>query len=308
MDPFIHPNALCESSNVGANTRVWAFAHVLPGAVIGTDCNICDGVFVENDVRIGDRVTVKCGVQVWDGVTLEDGVFVGPNVTFTNDVWPRSKQHPGTFARTQVCKGASIGANATILPGIKIGQSAMVGAGAVVTQSVPANAVVTGNPARIVGFVDPDSRTMIQPQTLDGDSPVISRVRRVSTNPLSVKTDSRGTLGVGEFGKDVPFAAKRCFFISDVPPGKWRGDHAHHNCHQFLVCARGSCSIAVTDGHALQEYHLRTPRVGLHLGPLVWGTLYRFSSDAVLLVFASEHYDDGDYLRRFEDFISAVEG
>src|SRR5688500_9758190 len=114
---FVHPQALCESANLGEKTRVWAFAHVLPGARIGRDCNICDGVFVENDVVIGDRVTVKCGVQVWDGVRLEDDVFVGPNATFTNDPFPRSRQRPAKFAETVVKKGASIGANATILPG-----------------------------------------------------------------------------------------------------------------------------------------------------------------------------------------------
>ena len=135
--PFIHPNALCESNQIGPGTRIWAFAHVLPKASIGADCNICDGVFVENDVVIGDRVTIKCGVQVWDGVTIEDDVFIGPNVTFTNDPFPRSKVYPEAFARTTIGAGASIGANATILPGLHIGVSAMIGAGAVVTRSVP---------------------------------------------------------------------------------------------------------------------------------------------------------------------------
>lgn len=131
--PFIHPQAIIESgAQIGETSRVWAFAHILPGAVLGQACNICDGVFVENDVVIGNRVTIKCGVQVWDGVTLEDDVFVGPNVTFTNDPFPRSKQYPEHFSRTIIRKGASIGANATILPGITVGTNAMVGAGAVV--------------------------------------------------------------------------------------------------------------------------------------------------------------------------------
>src|SRR5687768_11880475 len=129
MSFFVHPNALCESTSIGADTRVWAFAHILPGTRIGSECNICDNVFIENDVVVGDRVTVKCGVQLWDGVTLEDDVFVGPNATFTNDRIPRSKQYPESFAKTLVCKGASIGANATILPGVTIGRSAMIGAG-----------------------------------------------------------------------------------------------------------------------------------------------------------------------------------
>ena len=129
---FVHEQGLCESAEVGDGTRVWAFAHVLEGARVGADCNICDGVFVEGGAVVGDRVTVKCGVQLWDGVVLEDDVFVGPNATFTNDPLPRSRQWLDEYPRTLVRKGASIGANATILPGLEIGTGAMVGAGAVV--------------------------------------------------------------------------------------------------------------------------------------------------------------------------------
>lgn len=150
---FRHPAAIIETDAIGDGTRVWAFAHILPGARIGDRCNICDHTFIENDVVVGDRVTVKCGVQLWDGVTLEDDVFVGPNATFTNDPFPRSGQHQTSVVRTRVRRGASIGANATILPGVTIGERAMVGSGAVVTRSVPAGAIVTGNPARVVGRV-----------------------------------------------------------------------------------------------------------------------------------------------------------
>lgn len=148
-DYFQHSHALVESESIGLHTRIWAFAHILPGAVIGEDCNICDHVFIENDVVVGDRVTIKCGVQLWDGITLEDDVFVGPNATFTNDSFPRSKQYPERFPRTLVRRGASIGANATILAGVTVGAGAMVGAGAVVTKDVPPNVVVVGNPARV---------------------------------------------------------------------------------------------------------------------------------------------------------------
>jgi acetyltransferase-like isoleucine patch superfamily enzyme len=153
VDYFRHPQALVESSRIGRGTRIWAFAHVLPGATIGEDCNVCDHTFIENDVVVGDRVTIKCGVQLWDGVRLEDDVFVGPNATFTNDLMPRSRQRPPALLQTVVRKGASIGANATILPGVEIGAGAMVGAGSVVTKNVPPGAVVTGNPARVRRYV-----------------------------------------------------------------------------------------------------------------------------------------------------------
>lgn len=153
MAYFVHPQGICETSDVGDGTRIWAFAHVLAGARIGADCNICDHVFVENDVVVGDRVTVKSGVQLWDGLRVGDDVFIGPNATFTNDPFPRSKVYEHETSATWVEYGASIGANATILPGLTIGSRAMVGAGAVVTHDVPANAIVVGNPARIVGDV-----------------------------------------------------------------------------------------------------------------------------------------------------------
>ncbi len=146
----MHEQGLCESEKVGAGTPIWAFAHVLPEAVIGADCNVRDHVFVENDVVVGDRVTIKCGVQLWDGVRVGNDVFIGPNVTFTNDRFPRSKVYPEKFLQTVVRDGASIGANATILPGIVIGKNAMIGSGSVVTSDVPANAYVSGNPATLV--------------------------------------------------------------------------------------------------------------------------------------------------------------
>lgn len=149
---FIHEKAIVEKgAMIGDGSRIWAFAHILPGAVIGEECNICDHTFIENKVMLGNRVTVKCGVYIWDQVTIEDDVFIGPCVAFTNDKFPRSKQYPDSFASTLICKGASIGANATILP-VTIGEYAMIGAGAVVTKDVPPYAVVVGNPAKIIRF------------------------------------------------------------------------------------------------------------------------------------------------------------
>lgn len=147
---YVSKNAVCDSRDVGEGTRIWSFAHVLKGAKIGRDCNICESVFIENDVLIGHRVTIKNGVQIWDGITIEDESFIGPNVTFANDRYPRSKNTEYHLERTVVKKGASIGANATILPGLIIGESAMVGAGSVITKNVEPFTVVVGNPARVI--------------------------------------------------------------------------------------------------------------------------------------------------------------
>lgn len=156
---LIHPSADVQSEHIGENCRIWQFVVILPGATIGDDCNICAHCFIESDVVVGHRVTLKNGVYLWDGLRIEDDVFIGPNATFTNDRFPRSKEYPTEFLRTSIRRGASIGANATILPGIEIGERAMVGAGAVVTRNVPAGAVVVGNPAKVVGMVPMEGAT-----------------------------------------------------------------------------------------------------------------------------------------------------
>ncbi|WP_299238819.1 acyltransferase [Sulfurihydrogenibium sp.] len=150
---YIHPKAIVESNKIGKGTRIWAFVHILPEAVIGENCNICDHTFIENDVIIGNNVTIKSGVQIWDGLRIKDNVFIGPNVTFTNDLYPRSKVYPKEFIKTYLEEGVSIGANATIICGITIGKWAMIGAGSVVTKNVPDYALVFGNPAKIKGYV-----------------------------------------------------------------------------------------------------------------------------------------------------------
>jgi UDP-2-acetamido-3-amino-2,3-dideoxy-glucuronate N-acetyltransferase len=150
---MIHPLSDVHSLTIGERTNLWQFVVVLAGAKIGKDCNICAHCFIEDDVLIGDRVTVKSGVQLWNGVRVEDDVFIGPNVTFTNDLYPRSKVRPSEFLKTHIGKGASIGANATILCGIRIGEGAMIGAGSVVTNDVPAGETWVGNPARQIKMV-----------------------------------------------------------------------------------------------------------------------------------------------------------
>jgi UDP-2-acetamido-3-amino-2,3-dideoxy-glucuronate N-acetyltransferase len=140
---FQHELSVVETKCIGKDTRIWAFAHILPGAKIGSNCNICDHTFIENDVIIGNNVTIKCGVYLWDAMRIEDDVFIGPNATFTNDKYPRSKQKPENFLPVILRRGCSIGANATILPDVTIGENAIVGAGAIVTKNVPADSIVT---------------------------------------------------------------------------------------------------------------------------------------------------------------------
>jgi UDP-2-acetamido-3-amino-2,3-dideoxy-glucuronate N-acetyltransferase len=151
--PRIHTLADVKSDHIGRGTDIWQFVVIFKGSTIGADCNICAHVLIESDVVVGDRVTVKSGVQLWDGLRVEDDVFIGPNVSFTNDMFPRSKVHDSQLLLTTIRKGASIGAGAVILPGIEIGANSMIGAGSVVTKSVPALALVVGNPARVVGSV-----------------------------------------------------------------------------------------------------------------------------------------------------------
>jgi len=306
---FVHSNAIVESSKIGKNTRIWAFVHILPGAVIGEDCNFCDQVFIENDVVIGNRVTIKSGVQLWDGITLEDDVFVGPNATFTNDPFPRSKQYPESFARTILRKGASIGANATILPGLTIGQCAMVGAGTVVTKDVPPFAIVVGNPARIIGYVQANKKNILSTRTTPG-SAINSEgdlgVKGVRLYDLPIVSDLRGNLTFAEHEGSLPFLPKRYFLVFNVPSKDVRGEHAHRECHQFLVCVKGHCSVVVDDGHNRAEVLLNRPNLGIHIPPFVWATEYKYAEDAVLLVLASDVYKSEDYIRDYDTFLSVV--
>jgi UDP-2-acetamido-3-amino-2,3-dideoxy-glucuronate N-acetyltransferase len=148
----IHPTSDIQSKKIGLGTAIWQFTVVLPGATVGKNCNINSHCFVENDVIIGDGVTIKCGVYIWDGITIEDNAFIGPNVTFINDKFPRSKKN-FELLRTIIRQGASIGANATLLPGITVGAFSLIGAGSVVTNDIPDNTLWVGNPARQKGYV-----------------------------------------------------------------------------------------------------------------------------------------------------------
>lgn len=302
MSFFQHETSLVESPHVGEGTRIWAYAHILPGARVGRDCNLCDHTFLENDVILGDRVTVKCGVQLWDGIRIEDDVFIGPNATFTNDPYPRSKRHLERYPRTTIRRGASIGANATILPGVTIGDEAMVGAGAVVTHNVPPHAKVVGNPARIVGYMDVirenQAAELVKPNTAP------TPLGEATIHHLPIVTDLRGSLIFGEAARHVPFEVKRYFLVFDVQSEHIRGEHAHRRLHQFLVCVHGRCNVVTDDGRTRHEVVLDSPSKGVHIPPMVWATQYKFSRDAVLMVLASEYYDAGEYIRDYYEYLS----
>jgi acetyltransferase-like isoleucine patch superfamily enzyme len=302
---MIHPTADIQTTAIGERTRIWQFVVILPKAVIGDDCNICSHCLIENDVILGNRVTVKSGVQLWDGLRVGDDVFIGPNATFANDKFPRSRQHLDNVVATVIEEGASIGAGATILPGIRIGRHAMVGAGAVVTRSVPPNAIVVGNPARIVGYAESGQ---VGQNTHDKSGSKVdglpqSRVHGVRLVPLPNVADIRGSLTVGEFERTVPFAARRYFLVFDVPSVETRGEHAHKACHQFLICVRGSVTVLADDGNQREQFVLDRPDVGFYMPPMTWGTQYKYSPDAVLLVFASHYYDASDYIRDYDEFV-----
>jgi acetyltransferase-like isoleucine patch superfamily enzyme/dTDP-4-dehydrorhamnose 3,5-epimerase-like enzyme len=309
MSIFNHALSDVQSDKIGAGTKIWQYVVVLENAVIGEECNICSHCLIENDVIIGDRVTIKCGVQIWDGLRIEDDVFIGPNATFTNDLFPRSKQYPESFAQTVIQTGASIGANATILAGNTIGRNAMIGAGAVVTKDVPPNAIVVGNPARITGYVSTTPAQKKHPEiSLEKILGTVgqSAIPGVQFVRLPIIPDLRGSLSFAEYGQYLPFIPKRFFLVFDVQSREVRGEHAHKVLHQFLVCVKGSCSVMVDDGTCREEYILNTPGAALHIPPMVWGVQYKYSPDAVLMVLASDVYNSDDYIRDYDQFIASV--
>lgn len=298
--PFVHANAIVDSSVVlGAKTRVWAFAHVQVGSTVGSSCNIGECVFIEAGAVVGDRVTIKNGVQVWAGVTLANDVFVGPNVTFCNDKSPRSGQYLTSPVPTMICAGASLGANATILPGVTVGTGAMVGAGSVVTHNVPAHTTVVGNPARHLK----SNAALVIPGTSRFEDPLIINVRGVQKIKLKEIVDRRGKLIVGQH---LPWVPKRLFFIRDVPKNELRGYHAHKACKQLLIAITGKVNILLDDGCSRQMVMLDDPSVGLELNPLVWSSQHYLTTDATLLVLCSEEHQPELYIHNYEEFLAAI--
>lgn len=255
---------------------------------------------VGNEVEIADDVSVGAGAvilgpsRIADGCSIASGCVLDPG---------------GEGGRIEVGKGVVIEAGSIVASGLRISEGARIAAGSVVSRDVPPYAVVAGNPAQIVGYTlslqQDDSASASAIST--GQSPVSigatdTGVKGVSLHRLPGVLDLRGNLTVGEFGRNVPFEPKRYFMVFGVPNAEVRGEHAHRTCKQFLVCPHGRCSVVADDGVNRQEFLLDDPAIGLYLPPMTWGIQYKYSADAILLVFASEYYDPAEYIRSYEEF------
>ncbi len=243
------------------------------------DATILPGAYIEAGVTLGHRITVGANSVVLAGEQVSTRI--------EDDVW--------------------IGANCTIYGDVVIGARARIDHGSVVTTSVPPKAVVMGNPAKIVGYVDtPIYDHGISQSRVSNTTSIASAVKGVALYTLKYVPDMRGALSVGEFHRDIPFAPKRYFLVLGVPTAETRGEHAHIACHQFLIAVTGSVAVVADDGTNRQEFILDRPHAGLYLPPLTWGIQYRYSSDAVLLVFASDYYEPDDYIRDYKQFVDYV--
>lgn len=278
-------------------------AMVHDGARVSATAQLGDYVVVYPGANVADLAVVHGMTQLWPGARVGVGVVVGPGVTLSPD---------GGDCGIVLEDGCQIGAGATILPQVSVGQGARVEPGATVAQNVPAYAIASGTPARITGYVEKltpaDSGNWYR-QARFPDTPSIVRlgVGDVTLHRFKYLHDPRGDLSVGEFLNDIPFQPKRYFLVMNVPSDKIRGEHAHHRCHQFLICVKGSCAVMVDDGKTRCEVELESADTGIYLPPLTWGVQYKYSSDAVLLVFASDYYEASDYIRDYREFNAVLQ-
>ncbi len=314
MEYLKHPHSLIESKNIGKKTQIGPFCHIFPEARIGEQCTICNNVIIENNVTIGNRVTIKDGVHLCKNVEIEDDVYIGPNATFSESISPTENLR-NSFKTQKNARGiiirkkANIGANATIYSNIEVGENSVVEAGAVVSRNVPSNAIVSGNPAIIIGYINYNkiekTATELMPPTDIGEIKY-SKVKGVKVIRLPTIKDLRGNLSFAEYGQYLPFIPKRYFLVYDVDTKEVRGEHAHKTLHQFLVCVNGSCAIVVDDGLNREEVLLNSLDIGLYIPPKIWAVQYKYSADGILLVLASDVYKPNDYIRNYNEFIKMV--
>jgi UDP-2-acetamido-3-amino-2,3-dideoxy-glucuronate N-acetyltransferase len=271
-------------------------------ARVGSDCTIEDHTLIEPEVTIGAGVTIRFGVALRNGTVIEDGVIIGANVCFSDELGPKS-------GATVLKRGAIIGAQTVIRSGVTIGERAIVHPGSYVTEHVPPLAIVQGNPAHIVGY---NGAQQPAPRRPGLSTPAVvgvaeTTIERVTLHRLPSAADMRGQLSYGEIGQHVPFEVKRFFLVYGVAGKEVRGEHAHRNLHQFLICVHGECSVVADDGSRREEFLLDDPTLGLLVPPMVWAVQYKHSADAVLLVLASDRYDPDDYIRDYSEFCVALD-
>jgi UDP-2-acetamido-3-amino-2,3-dideoxy-glucuronate N-acetyltransferase len=279
------------------------FVELSPEAKVGEGCRLGAYCWVPAGVELGDHVEIEGNVILHSGVTIEDGVRIGANVVFDR---PKGMDEA---MKTVLRRGCQIGGNATLAAGVMVGVEAVVEAGAVVTTAVQPHAIVAGNPARVIGFKGAVKAGVRGADGVSDPQHAVastSCVRGVQVVDLPFISDPRGNLTVGEFERAVPFQPKRYFITFDVPNARMRGEHAHRECQQFLVCVRGSCAVVVDDGQQREELLLDRPTRGIYVPPMVWATEYKHSSDSTLMVFASHFYDPDDYIRDYLEFIRMV--
>ena len=284
MNTSAHPNVAIGEHSV-----------IDPSARIGSGSRVGPHVVIEAGVAIGSNTTLGAGAHVARGVQMGSGVTVHAGAVFALS----------EGGATTVGDGAVVGAGAVICGGVVIEAKALVRPGSVVTRSVPPAAIVEGNPANIVGYVDAQqgpARSLQAPAAAKGSSITATAVNGVTVHTFPIIADLRGDLTVGEFDKQIPFVPLRYFMVFGVPNKEIRGEHAHRECHQFLICVRGSCAVVADDGAQRVEVMLDAPNIGIHLPPMTWGVQYKYSADALLLVFASHHYAAADYIRDYTEF------
>lgn len=256
-------------------------------------------VYVYPGSQIDQSVVIDGFTQLWNGLAIKAGVRLGSGVIFL-------KNDQG-ISNAFIAENVTVGAGCIIGQGVTVAQGAILEPGSVVLQDVPAHAIVGGNPAKITGYTQTHDVT-VESNVISGLTADVVNigVNNVTLHRFKLVKDYRGDLSVGEFSKEIPFEPKRYFLVFNVPSEKTRGEHAHYECHQFLICVKGSCSVVVDDGELRREVLLDEPNVGVYLPPLTWGIQYKYSSDAVLLVFASHYYEAGDYIRNYEEFLTAI--
>ena len=266
-----------------------------PAARLGTGVRVGALAIVGAEVRLGDGAVVDPGARLLGPVSVGEGAHIGAGATLAAE--------PGRAIA--IGAGARVGAGSTIDAGVTVGSGARVEPGAVVLRAIPSNAIARGNPASVVGFVE-------APGAFAGTSKGLpakiepAGVGEVTIHHFPVVIDARGKLSVGEFERDLPFRPMRYFIVYDVPSLETRGEHAHRECHEFLVCVRGRCAVVVDDGTTRREIALERPDMGVNLPAMTWRLQYKFSADAILLVFASHYYDAGDYIRDYAQYRSLV--